>query len=357
LKAITFKPLTQKNKKDAMNKFVTSMLLSIALAFTACSKDGSVPSGEGDAIVEFSFDALTAQMTKGESVAPEDMINSLDVFVFIYETGGTNFGALEAYGFYTPGSSSYSDVLKISRGKKKVVAVANAPDGFLDDVTTYSQFQNLEWEFEHNSRDNLVMSAENVILVTGDKATVNLPLCRYVCKMEVDAITNNLPASLGDLTINGIYLDYVPRIAYSEEEFWRISDDDATEDVIDLMTGSEALTIANGETLSLSECTMYGFPNYSEEAKYVDNQDYVTKLVLKATIGGKVYYYPIGIPDTEDNNLYQISNITLTRIGNTTENKYISTTALTMNATVLDWISGEMKGSFNGTVEDGMITF
>jgi len=249
-----------------MNKFLLSSLLAVPFCWVACSKNADIPPEREseEEMVELSFSANASPMTKADGTSDDGIIHSLDIFIFNYSQDSD--GCLEAYGFYTPETSSFSTVMKISKGVKGVYAVANAPDGLLDDVTSIHSYEDVLWQFSQNSRESLVMHGDTEILITGDTYDVDVSLERYVCKMVVESITNKLPPQYGDLQIKGIYLDYVPRNVEDEDQFWRLSDGDLTTDVESMMTGSGAMSIPYGETVNLSSCVMYGFPNNASES-------------------------------------------------------------------------------------------
>ena len=121
----------------------------------------------------------------------------------------------------------------------------------------------------------------------------------------------------------------------------------------------------------------YFYPNPAIESDDITVEDYVTKLTLKVKVavdGGEThtYWYPIAInqakrhtndlyvaaPDAtakQRNLIYVIDNLTLKMAGNKADgtpedddpNKYIDNSIVDLHITVLDWVTGEIVGSYN----------
>lgn len=117
----------------------------------------------------------------------------------------------------------------------------------------------------------------------------------------------------------------------------------------------------------------YFYPNPALESTDIKAEDYVTKLTLKVKVEtadeSHIYWYPIafnqakyvgtspdgnyvGAPMDQTRNLiYVIDNITLKKAGNNFEdddpNKYIDNSVVDVKITVLDWVTGEILGSYN----------
>lgn len=122
----------------------------------------------------------------------------------------------------------------------------------------------------------------------------------------------------------------------------------------------------------------YFYPNPAVESDDIQVEDYVTKLTLKVKVavpGGEThtYWYPIAINQAAENPtshlyvnapassskqrnlIYVIDNLTLKMAGNKADgtpedddpNKYIDNSIVDLHITVLDWVTGEIVGSYN----------
>ncbi|MBQ5528298.1 MAG: hypothetical protein IIU05_04520 [Bacteroidales bacterium] len=353
---------------------------AVILLASACEKEAAQQS-PGGASLSFHIGEPETKAYVASSSA-ESMMKSLDVYVFFNDNGlGSANGQLETYRHYTPGTSTFEisgkDAIKVSHGAKTVAFVANAPSDMPAGIRSISDFNNWEthsWSFSDNAIDKFVMTSKKNITISGDirldsTKDSTLMLKRLVSRVEFKGFRNDLPASLGKLTLEGAYLYNVNKTidnsAGADDNFWRKKDagtalsDAAVEKLVNpgayLPSAARfAGSLAKGSSWSEkkeNKYYMYGFPNPVPEASDAGSKDWVTKLVIQTKVNGIRYYYPIGLKGMESNKTYVINNVTVSRLGSTSPDKYVSTASLSLSISVLDWTTGNVTGNFNGTLE------
>ena len=361
-------------------RIITVIFAAAALAMAACDKENPGPSPEG-AELSFSIGGMETKASVAGTNA-ESTMQTLDVYVFFNDSGlGAANGQLETYRRYTPGSTTFSisgkDAIKISLGAKTVVFVANAPSDMVAGIKKKSDYDNWSahsWTFAQNATDKFTMSLMKELTVTGDvrldsSADPSLMLRRQVSRVELKGFKNDLPSALGKLTLEGAYLYNVNKSidnsTGSDDNYWRKKDVATAlgETAIEKLVNPGAYLPASAKcTGSLSKGAswtekddykyfMYGFPNPASEAADASGKDWVTKLVIQTKVNGIRYYYPIGIKGMEANKTYVVNNVTVSRLGSTSPDKYVSTAALSISITVRDWDTGTITGNYNGILE------
>jgi len=361
-------------------KKTTVIFAALALLSAACNKEtpGFVPEG---ATLSFSIGEIETRASVAGTSA-ESIMQTLDVYVFFNDSGmGAANGQLETYRRYTPKTTAFSisgnEAIKISLGAKTVVFVANAPSNMAASIKCISDYNNWSahsWTFAQNSTDMFTMSSKKELTVTGDvrldsSTDSTLMLKRQVSRVEFKGFKNDLPSSLGKLSLEGAFLYNVNKnidnSTGTDNNYWR-KKDVATAlgetSVEKLVNPGAYLPAAAKCTGSLSKGAswaekdenryfMYGFPNPVAESTDASTKDWVTKLVIQTKVNGIRYYYPIGIKGMESNKTYVINNVTVSRLGSTSPDKYVSTAALSISVTVKDWDTGTITGNYNGILE------
>ena len=270
-------------------------------------------------------------VTKAETqTAAEKQVNTLDIFVFDTST--------EALLFKSRSSSDEVEV-SITKGARTFYALVNAPSA-ASSLSTLSAVAAYHAAFADQGRSSFFMSGSKGVTVTSTTSEVVVDVRRDVARVDlVNAPSFSGQASGG--VFNAAYLINVPK-AYSATatvtaaaNAWNFGNAVATASEQDALL---KLTAAG---------TVYGMPNTTAEAAAIDGTDYVTKLVIKATVNGSVYWYPIGIPGMGSNKRYVIENVYIKGVGSDTPNAYIDNKTFTATVNVLDWETGTITGSYN----------
>ena len=305
--------------------------------------------------------------------APADAsanLETVDVFVFFKE--GPRAGELEASARVRPGDVEATASLKVSTGRKEVLVLANMPASFTDGIGHRDDYPAAVKRYEWNTPGALIMDAVDSVDVQGPTASCSPVLVRWCTRVTLGSIINRLPASYGALQLQYIYLNQVNFASSGSEVHGASLAGAAAADapwaaVLQQAGWGSALPLLSSGALNRSvgqgtmenmNLVLYGFPNAAAPAAAEDGTDQVTKLVIRASVGGKTCWYPIAFNGMERNKSYEINSLTLTRPGSDDENSYLSSSALEVSVTVRDWQTGVITGSYNGTVDaDGNISF
>ena len=322
------------------SRILTGVLAGMLIAYCSVSCDKHLPVIEDGAVESVSISLRNVGSVSTKSVAhtaEESAVSTLDVFVF-------RDGALEAHGRVS-GASSVSG-LKVSHGAKTVWAFANFSTERMNAIRSLSDAVSLASQYSENSRTSFVMRGSKNITVSSSETSFTMSVTRDVSKVIIDAAPVFTGTAAGG-TLEGIYLINIPKVF--DEDAVLTSSDGANawnfDNTVASSPDGSACSYATGSSSWSS--ALYGMPNASPEAADADTKDYVTKCVLKATVQGQTYWYPVGIPDMQANKCYAISNIVINRPGSENPNSYLTEESLSVSITVSPWDEGEMTGHYN----------
>lgn len=305
----------------------------LAVACTvSCKKDMMVAEDtSSDAGVTELTVGINRSLTKSTTITDGDevKINSLQVFVFRGD-------ALDAYASV----EDLSEVtLSCTNGERTVYALVNAPDmshistktSLLATRTSLSNYP--EYGFE-------MIGSEEVILP--QTSTITIDVMRIVSRVILKQVTRNFttPALMDlEFKIDEVYLlnvaDDITYALTGTSEYWiNAGWYDGT--LPELTHDNTEANIVNGDYRPMN-CRYYAYPNDSEDSTEEDWCPRRTRLVLKTTLGGKVYYYPITLPELEPNKSYEIENLTITRPGSDDPDEPVTFQEATFDINVLPW--------------------
>lgn len=313
--------------------FLTAWLIA-AVCTVSCSKTQTEPVNKSNE----SFNGQTEltvrinrSLTKSSTITDDDevKVNTLQVFVFRGD-------ALDAYA----SAENVSEVaLSCTNGERSVYALVNAPDmshissktAILATKSTLSDYP--EYGFEMIGHKDIILP---------QTSTVTIDVTRMVSRVILKQVTRNFTSSaLADLEFK---IDEVYLLNVAEDTNYGLTD--APEHWINAgwYDGSlPELTHDNTEANIINRdywpmnCRYYAYPNDSEDSTEEDWCPRRTRLVLKTTLGGKVYYYPVTLPELEPNKSYEIENLTITRPGSDNPDKPVTFQEATFDINVLPW--------------------
>lgn len=304
-----------------MKKFIllTSILAGAAAFLVSCNRESvselSAPI-RLEVLVQGSGETLTkVTNVTSNSEQSEAKVNSLQVFVF-------NGDALDGYG-----SSTGSKIATVSctSGSRDIVAVVNAPS--LSSVTSKSALLSTVSTLA-NQIDNFQMVGQKTETLQHDgnvTITVNRLAARVVLHGIQNAIENDALAS--DFRIQSVYLtnvtgdalyglgaDYVSEIWYNRRGY------EANNNLGSFTYDAVNAAVAKGATNSTAHY-FYTMPNgYPGAVGLAQGQSSFTpraaRLVIRVTLAGTLYDYPILLPALESNHSYEINLVKITRAGN-----------------------------------------
>lgn len=306
-----------------------------ALAVTcvvSCKKDMMVAedTSSDSGVTELTV-GINRSLTKSTTITDGDevKINSLQVFVFRDD-------ALDAYASV----ENLSEVtLSCTKGERTVYALVNAPDmshisskkALLATSTSLSNYP--EYGFE-------MIGSKDVVLP--QTSTITIDVTRIVSRVVLKQVTRNFttPALMDlEFKIDEVYLlnvaDDITYALTGTSEYW-INAGCYDGSLPELTHDSPELNIENEDYRPLNY-RYYAYPNDSEDSIDENWCPRRTRLVLKTSLGGKVYYYPITLPELEPNKSYEIENLTITRPGSDDPDEPVTFQEATFNINVLPW--------------------
>lgn len=313
-----------------------------AVALAACEEKINEQTVSADEMVELtiSIPSVATKVSEKNEPGNSDAVNSLQVLLF------DDKGALETSDI----QSGTSIVLPCVPGKKKVVALVNAPD--LSEVQSYSQLTGMTSKLGDNTIDSMVMEGQVEVDITTN-TSVTIPVSRLAAKVILRQVENSftLPTHQQmDFTIKSIYLlNVAGEKAYLTDampELWY----NKMQKTIDLEGGTprfiydelpSPIRVPYNGTYTADKY-YYCYPNPAEE----DTSDKVwseryTRLVVEANLGAETVYYPVTLPDVSMNTVYEIS-LKVTRPGSDSPDVPVSGHVAEFRIVVQDWITGEL---------------
>ncbi len=321
------------------------MKFRFAIAAVAASVLASCSGKENEEPVVLPFEEKTeleiaVSGTATKTTQDESQINTLQVFIF----GGD--GMLESSETAEGKSALTVDVFP---GIKTIHALVNAPE--INDVTDYSDFcSNISYLYENNP-ENFVMEGWGTDEIGGRNKKITLEVIRMAAKVSLVSVYNDLSENYRDMDLvlkNAYLINVAGDRQYSGEGYeipapteWynrrAYSSDDGLEQFTYASYNSEYLDYTWESSYTH---TFYCYPNPTAE----DSSDEewcprFTRLVIEAELGGTTYYYPISIPDIEQNCEYVVS-LTITRPGSDDPDVPFSSDAAEVQIEVADWYDG-----------------
>ena len=314
------------------------MVAAVAAVFgtMSCRKD-NVPSmnqGNTNVPVDGKRTELTVgiatEMTRSTTITADDevKVNNLQVFVFRGD-------ALDAYGVADNASSV---TVSCTKGDREVYAVVNAAD--LKDIATKTDLLAAKSALTDNDESNFVMFGKTDATLPSE-LPVNVEVDRMVSKVVLKtvnrAFTSAALAAL-DFSIDEIFItnvagdvnygmtdnpvDWYNKLDYSSEMAMFTHD-------------APAASVVNEESYS-TQHTFYCYPNKAADSDASSWSPRRTRLVLKTTLGTDTYYYPVTLPELENNKSYELE-LTITRPGSDNADMPVSFEDCAFEITVKPW--------------------
>lgn len=257
--------------------------------------------------------------------------------------------------------------LRVPRKAVDIYVVANAPAGSLSSVRTLSELEQVSSQFIDNSASSFVMKGAAENIDPEARPSLSIQLERVASKVILKKVTKafssaNLQSK--DVRLKDVRLVNVTRnVVLCGEPDAAPAADDASyinpRSFVETGTGMVGAAdlnyevTAEGTELENGGIALYFYPNAAAESPSVEEEDYVTKLVLTVGVGDKDYYYPIGIVQNAGENgrnlIYEVENVMLTLLGNDPEvgpNPYINKKSAIVTLNVLDWDTLEVDPSY-----------
>ena len=323
------------NKLRLIWTLIATMTLSVCASSCndALHEERPITSDEWISL-SVSVPEVRTKVSEKNSPGTPDAINTLQVFVF------DEAGVLEASDM----KESESVVLTCKAGPKKVVSLVNAPE--VTDVTTYSELCTASSFLDDNTIDSMVMSGETEVNLTAT-SSVTIPVSRIAAKVVLRQVVNNFKFKAdqdAEFLVTHVYLinvgaergflsDASPKQWYNMTE---LDTYDAPTFTYEELSSPVKLPYSSTWT---ADKYFYCYPNPTE----TDSSDETwsarrTRLVLEATLGGEVMYYPVTLPVIEPNSSYEVT-VKITRRGSPSPDIPVTGIAAEFSVDVQNWIT------------------
>ena len=311
-----------------------------AVALAACEEKINEQTVSADEMVELKISipsAVTKVSEKNEPGTPA-AVHSLQVFLFDED------GHLETSDM----QSKQSLVLPCVPGKKKVVAIVNAPE--LTGVTSLTSLTSMKSSLSDNTIESMVMEGTVDLEVTTN-VSVTVPVSRLAAKVVLRTVINSfeLPTHQQmEFQVTSVYLvnvagektylsDAMPTLWYNKMK--NEEDAQAPTFIYDKLS-SQVIIPYNGTYTADKYYYCYPNPAKEDSSETVWSERY-TRLVVETLLGGETVYYPVTLPSVAKNTAYEIS-LKVTRPGSDSPDKPVSGHVAEFKIEVLDWITGEL---------------
>ena len=281
-----------------------------------------------------SVPTIKTKVSEKNSPGTPDAINTLQVFVF--DEGGI----LEASDM----TETESVVLTCKTGPKKVFSLVNAPE--MADVTTYSALCSASSFLDDNTIDSMVMSGETEVNLTAT-SSVTIPVSRLAAKVVLRQVMNNFKFKSdqdAEFLVTHVYLLNVGAergfLSEASPKQWynmmELDTYDAPTFTYEELSSPVKLPYSSTWT---ADKYFYCYPNPTETDSSEETWSARrTRLVLEATLGGEVMYYPVTLPVIEPNSSYEVT-MKITRRGSPSPDIPVTGIAAEFSVDVQNWIS------------------
>lgn len=316
----------------------------------------STDSEPGKLIVKPVLDGHAA-VTRGASTTPvgkETTINNMQLLVF------DNSGHLEYYDTFDNDESEI--VFSLRAGAFKAWVIANGPS--CSDLKTEAALKarviNLS-EYNNPESGFVMAGSGNGTVVAGQTGDCLIEISRLVARVSLKSVTSQLPAAYGAITVNYAMIEnvvaqytvngavasplwYNPMGRMTESPLVQahvVNPPTYAADQPQLTFRSIGSSLNRGGSYSTVQ-RFYAYPN----ATATDHTGFATtftarytRLVVKATIDGTAYYYPISLPTIARNNCYDI-NLTLIGLGSSDPDTPVAKGSYDISISVDPWGDG-----------------
>ena len=338
-----------------MKKIAFLAAVAATLCTVACNKNMDTQSNEiPDPAQQQERCELKVKVRSGDLVqtksttitsANEVQVNNLQVFVFRRD-------ALDAYA-----TVNNDDELSVSctAGEREVYALVNCPD--LSAVSTKTALLATSSLLSGNSGTSFQMIGHQNEVDLPDDSPVTIDVHRIAARVVIKKISRAFTVSAlaaKTFTIDQIFLINVAGdINFGETaapSVWFNKQAYGSEQAA-FTYDAPAASLANNASYSTVH-NFYAYPNPSSDSDAAVWSARHTRLVVKATLGTDVYYYPITLPVLEANKSYEIEELILTRPGSDNPDKPVTFQDCTFEINVVDWTTVDVadEGEDNITI-------
>ena len=314
------------------------MMAAVAAVFgtMSCKKDNVPSMNHGNANVPVDGErteltvGIATGMTKSTTITAEDevKVNNLQVFVFRGD-------ALDAYGVADNASTV---TVSCTKGNREVYAVVNAPD--LKDIATKTDLLAAKSALSDNDESNFVMIGKTNADLPSE-LPVNVEVDRIVSKVVLKTVNRAFTSaalaalnfSIDEIFITNVAGDVNYGLTDNPLEWYNKMDYNS--EMAMFTHDAPAASVVNEEAYS-TQHTFYCSPNKAADSDAASWSPRRTRLVLKTTLGTDTYYYPVTLPELENNKSYELE-LTITRPGSDNADMPVSFEDCAFSISVKPW--------------------
>ena len=313
------------------------MMAAVAAVFgtMSCKKDNVPSMNHGNANpVDGERTELTVGIatgiTKSTTITADDevKVNNLQVFVFRGD-------ALDAYGVADNASTV---TVSCTKGNREVYAVVNAPD--LKDIATKTDLLAAKSALSDNDESNFVMIGKTNADLPSE-LPVNVEVDRIVSKVVLKTVNRAFTSaalaalnfSIDEIFITNVAGDVNYGLTDNPLEWYNKMDYNS--EMAMFTHDAPAASVVNEEAYS-TQHTFYCYPNKAADSDATSWSPRRTRLVLKTTLGTDTYYYPVTLPELENNKSYELE-LTITRPGSDNADMPVSFADCSFSISVKPW--------------------
>lgn len=332
-------------------KVAAAALLALA-ACTELPDEGRTVEFTDECTLTVDFSSSLTKAT-GQTVAKEDAINNVTLFVFRTE-GGVKLDA----SVYTPVSPAatqagsgtpYEVSLKCTVGQRKVYVLVNTPEDLTEKVSDEADLLSCSSLLADNGISSFFMMGSVTASLSGPECTLKVPVSRKVASVRLDRITNMMEAKAyrkdGLFVVNKVYLTNVVGLMKYDgttlpsalaSDYW-LAKLEAQENAL-IYDGSVNATVNYGADKAYATShSFYAYPNDCEASTSSTWSPRSTMLVVEATLDGVKYYYPVAVGPLESNRQYVITDFIIRRPGSESPWDTVHKADATVQVEVLPW--------------------
>ena len=314
------------------------MMAAVAAVFgtMSCKKDNVPSMNHGNANVPVDGErteltvGIATGMTKSTTITADDevKVNNLQVFVFRGD-------ALDAYGVADNASTV---TVSCTKGNREVYAVVNAPD--LKDIATKTDLLAAKSALSDNDESNFVMIGKTNADLPSE-LPVNVEVDRIVSKVVLKTVNRAFTSaalaalnfSIDEIFITNVAGDVNYGLTDNPVDWYNKMD--YSSELAMFTYDAPAASVVNEEAYS-TQHTFYCYPNKAADSDATSWSPRRTRLVLKTTLGTDTYYYPVTLPELENNKSYELE-LTITRPGSDNADMPVSFEDCAFSISVKPW--------------------
>lgn len=331
-------------------------LSAIAFVLVACNKVEapiSSPATPAQLTVTVGDSQTKATDVVSNSTSSEAKVNNFQVFVFDKD------GKLDGYK-QESSANVLTTTVDCTAGSRDIYVAVNAAS-LQGKVSTKSDFLATKSKLEDNALDSFIMIGSKSSVTVPTTSTVTIPVNRLASRIVVRGIKNGFSSE--NFTVKAVCVtnvagdilysmtgqpDYSVSSWYNKKGFYTPSSPNSFSSPKSFVCDEMNSEVKPGETYSVAHY-FYVYPNGYAIANGGQWSARATKLVVKLSIGGKTYYYPVNLIDKagkqvklECNKSYEFDLLTISHYGNgendtDPEDSPVETSSDGFGMNVVDW--------------------